>query len=400
MSSSFSAAAGYKKYALVAALVGGAVSVLGLGIDRQQFFVSYLVGFMWVSAIPFGALGLLMIHTLTGGNWGWTIRPFLVSAAKTVPVMALLFIPLVLGMHALYPWTNTDFMQHDPVLVTKISYLNDPFWIARTVFYLVTWTILAWWLLRRLVPTPAQLKDTSILHPAQRIAAGGFLFYVLSFSFAALDWVMSIEPHWFSSVFGAIILATQAMSAFAFSTWCLIALDRKSPNMWLTQKNVHDLGKFLFMTVMLWGYLSFSQYLIIWAGNLPEETFWYHERSLGAWKYVSAALVVFQFVVPFCWLLSKHIKRNIRALPWVISLLFIVRWLEQLYLIKPGLMVGRFPLHWLDVALPAAIGGVWLFVYFTFLSKAETVPVPDGYFHHHGPEYNKGPQDKPVTKPA
>lgn len=398
--SAFSAAAGYKKFAILVAAIGGGLSFVGLGLDRQQFFVSYLEGFLWVAAIPFGAFGLLMIHTLTGGKWGWTIRPFLVSAAKTLPLIAVLFIPVALGMKDLYIWTNHEVVNHDPVLASKVAYLNEQFWLARTVFYFASWIVLSWLLLRRLVPNPEKISDIKVLHPAQRVAAGGFLFFFLTASFASIDWVMSIEPHWFSSVYGALMLTGCAMSAFGFSTWCLIALDKKSPNMWMTQNNVHDLGKFLFMTVMLWGYLSLSQYLIIWAGNLPEETYWYHERGMGLWKWISLFMVFFQFVLPFCWLMSKHIKRNVKMLPIVISLLFVMRWLEQLWLVKPGLMVGKFPFHFLDFTVPAAIMGIWLFVYFTFLSKAENVPVPDGFLGHHPGDHHHGPQDKAIPKPA
>lgn len=390
MTSSFQGAADYRKFAVVAAVAGCALSVVGFGLDKQQFFVSYLEGFLWVSAIPLGSFALLMVHTLTGGNWGWTIRPFLVSAAKTIPLLAILFVPVVLGMHQIYPWMDHEVMHHDPVLAAKAAYLNEQFWLARTAFYFVVWSLLSWVLIRRLVPSPDQLKDTKQLHKAQRVAAGGAVVFMLSGSFAVVDWVMTIEPHWFSSMYGALAVAGMAMSSFAFCTLSMILLDKKSPNMWMTQNNVHDLGKFIFMTVMLWGYLSLSQYLIIWGGNLPEETYWYHERGMGGWQVVSCIMVIFQFVVPFCWLLSKHIKRNVRMLPYIIALLFSVRWLEQLWLVKPGLMAGKFPIHWLDLAAPLALAGIWVLAYCTVLAKAAAVPAPAGHGHGH----HHGPQDK------
>ncbi len=390
MSLPFSAASSYRTKFALPALVGMGLMVFGFLINRHQFFLSYLQGYSFAIALPLGCLALLMIHTLTGGNWGWTIRPFLEAGTKTLPAMTVLFVPVALGLTTIYSWTNPEIMAHDPGLQAKEIYLNAPFWVKRAIGYFIVWNILAFWLRRWLIQSPENV-DMKKLHRVQRLSAGGLLIFVLTVSFAAIDWVMSIEPHYFSSIFGAIALVGQGMSAFALSVISLIWLNKSSPNPWLTERNLHDLSKFLFMTVMLWGYMSLSQFLIIWAGNLPEETFWYYERSQGGWWYVSFLLPIFQWALPFCLLLSATMKKRARYVTWVAMFLLFGRAFEQIWLIAPGTRIGTFPIQWMDIAAPIGLGGCFAALYFGYLGRSSGVPAPAGG-HGHG---HAGPQDQP-----
>lgn len=385
MSLAFSAAASYRRKAVVPALIGTGFLVFGFLLNRPQFFLSYLQGYLFALAIPLGCLGITMIHNLSGGKWGWTIRPFLEAGMRTLPAMAVLFVPVALGMSQIYPWMNAELVAHDAALQSKAMYLNGSWWLIRAVVYFVLWIGLAAWLRAWLLPSPSNVSLEK-LHRVQKLSAGGLLVFVLSVSFASIDWAMSVEPHWFSSIFGTIVLVGAGMSAFCVCTMTAIVMHRRTPNPWLTERNLHDLSKFIFMTIMLWGYMNLSQFLIIWSGNLPEETFWFYERSVGGWNVVSALLPIFQWALPFALLLSARAKKNPDFVVKVAAFLLVGRALEQVWLIAPGLRAGTFPIGWMDVVAPLTLGGVWASLYFGYLGQSSGIPLPAG----HAPS---GPQD-------
>jgi hypothetical protein len=397
MSMPFSAAASYRNKAVLPALVGVGLLVFGFLIHRQQFFLSYLQGYMFALAFPMGCLGLTMVHNLSGGKWGWTIRPFLEAGIKTIPAMSVLFIPIALGLTSIYPWTNHALVAHDAALLSKAGYLNEKFWLIRAVGYFVIWNILGFWLLKWLMPTPAAVKtDIARYHRVQRLSAGGLLVLILSLSFAAIDWVMSIEPHWFSSIFGGIVVFGCAMSAYCWCTMSVVWMHRTTPNPWLTERNLHDLSKFIFMTIMVWGYFNLSQFLIIWSGNLPEETFWYYERSVGGWFWVSTFLPLFQWAFPFCLLLSARAKKNPDFVVCVAWFLLMGRAFEQIWLIAPSARPDTFPIQWLDVVAPIALGATFAALFFGYLGRSSGIPAPAVGPHDHA---IGGPSDKPHAKP-
>jgi len=394
MTSAFASAGSLRRPLWVVGAIGLGLSVLGFLVDRTNFFAAYLQAYLFVLAFPLGALGLLMIHNLTGGLWGWTLRPFLYAGVQTMPWMALFFVPVVLGMHTLYPWTNAELVHHDPALLAKAGYLNANFWIGRAVFYFACWIVLAFFLKRWLLPG-TKVESYPALHRVQRLSAAGLIIYMLTASFAAIDWVMSIEPKWFSSLFGAILVVGQATTGFGFGTYVAILMHRRYPNPWVTHRNLHDLGKFLFMCVMLWGYLSVSQYLLIWMANLPEETFWYQMRYDGMWKWISTILALTAFFLPFFILLPSRVKKNADALMKIIPFMLCVRLLENIYLVAPSFRNAAMPLHWLDLATVLGLGGVYCALYFTSLAGSPGIPMPVLAPHGHGTE----PQDKNVPRP-
>lgn len=366
--------------------VGGAGLVLGaagllLGVSPEHFFRSYLVGFMACLGVALGSLAIAMIHHLTGGGWGMVARRPLEAAAGTLPLLVLYFIPIALfGLKPLYPWARPEVVAGDAILQAKAAYLNVPFFLGRAAFYFVAWSALALTMARW-----SREQDTAGPGPvgAERkfrlLSAPGLLLYGMTITFASIDWVMSLDPHWFSTIFGILFMGGQGLSALAFVIIVLASVRNLTPLAGVLKPlHFHDIGKLMFAFTMLWAYFSFSQFLIIWSGNLPEEIPWYLERLHGVWGFVAVALVFVQFAAPFLLLLSRDLKRNPRLLRNVALVVLAMRFVDLLWLIKPG--VPGLSLHWMDVALPAGLFGLWLFVFVGRLRKRPALPVHDPFF--------------------
>ncbi len=361
-------------------LVTGVAGVL-LGTSPEQFFRSYLIGFMFCLGISLGSMAVAMIHHLTSGGWGMVARRPLEAAVRTLPLVTLYFIPIAaLGIKPLYLWARPEVVASDPVLQLKSPYLNVPFFLGRAAFYFILWNVLALTLTRwsreqdELGPRPIGTERKFRL-----LSAGGLLIYALTITFASIDWVMSLDPHWFSTIFGILFMGGQGLAALAFVIIVLASISDLPPLAGVIKPlHFHDLGKLMFAFVMLWAYFSFSQFLIIWSGNLPEEIPWYIERTHGVWGVVAVILVVVQFAAPFLLLLSRELKRNARMLRNVAAVVLGMRFFDLLWLIKPG--AGGLQLHWMDVALPAGLFGLWLFVFVGQLRKRPALPVYDPYF--------------------
>ncbi len=366
--------------------VGAAGLVIGiagllLGASAEQFFRSYLTGFMFCLGIALGSMAVTMIHHLTGGGWGMVSRRPLEAAARTLPLVTLYFLPIALfGLQPLYLWARPDVVAADPVLQMKSPYLNVPFFLGRAVFYFLVWNVIALTLSRW-----SREQDDLGLRPIgserkfRLLSAAGLLLYALTITFASIDWVMSLDPHWFSTIFGILFMGGQGLAALAFVI-IVLATVRDLPPLagWIKPLHFHDLGKLMFAFVMLWAYFSFSQFLIIWSGNLPEEIPWYVERMQGAWGFIAIALVVVQFAAPFLLLLSRELKRNARMLRNVAIVVLAMRFVDLLWLIKPG--AEGLHLHWMDFVLPAGMFGLWLFVFVGQYRRRSALPVFDPYF--------------------
>ena len=311
----------YERPALIVGIVGIAASAIGAVVVTDQFFRSWMLSSLFWLAIALGALPLLMIHHLVGGKWGFAIRRILEAASRMLPLMAILFIPILFGIHRLYEWSHADVVAGDAVLKHKSSYLNVPFFASRAAFYFLVW-IWFGWLLNRWSMEQDRTGHISILHRLQKLSGAGLVVYALTITFASTDWVMSLEPHWFSTIYGMMFMVGQVLTTLAFAVAILALLAETPPvSRFLTAETLNDLGNLLFAFIMLWAYLSFSQYLIIWSGNLPEEIPWYLRRSTGGWQWIAIALALFHFAVPFVLLLSGQIKRDRASLLRVVILL-------------------------------------------------------------------------------
>lgn len=348
--------------ALGAGAIGLAVSLAGALIDTTQFFQSYLFGFLFWFGIAMGSLALLMIYHVTGGAWGSVIRRSLESAVRTIPVLAVLFIPVVVGLQSLYEWADAAKVAHDPLLQHKSVYLNVPFFIGRAVLYFVVWTLLAVFLSRW---SEAQENgEPRAIGWLENLSRGGLVALGLTFTFAAVDWAMSLEPHWYSTLYGVLVMGGCLLSAMAFMIQVTALLTNNGPLSGVVQPmQFHDLGKLMFAFVMLWAYFSLSQLLIIWSGNLPEETPWYLKRMSGGWEYLGLCLILFHFALPFVILLSRDIKRNARLIATVALFILCVRVLEVYWLITPAFSPHHARVHWLDVTAWLGVGGVWLWAF-------------------------------------
>ena len=372
---------GLRRQGTIAAVVGLVLAGVGFllagehGLER--FFEAYLVAYTFWTGIALGSLALLMVQHLTGGAWGVVIRRPLEAAAQTLPFMAVLFIPIVLGMGHLYHWSHAEAVAHDPVLQQKAAYLNVPFFIVRQVIYFVIWSGMAA-LLTKWSAEQDRTGDPALVDKLSRLSGPGLVVYGLTVTFAMVDWTMSVNPHWFSTIWGMLYVGGQGLSAFAFAISVLIMLAQVEPlNRVITSHHLHDLGKLLFAFLMLWAYLSFSQFLIIWSANLSEEIPHYLTRWDGGWQYVSIFIIVLHFIVPYAMLLSRDLKRSPGRLRLVAGWIVMVRVVEYYWQVAPEFHSDKLSLSLLDVALPILLGGVFVTLYAMQLASRPLLPLQD-----------------------
>jgi hypothetical protein len=365
---------------LMAGGAGLAVSLVGLFFNPAQFLQSYLMAYMFVLGIALGCLALGMVHQLSGGAWGVVIRRPIGAAARTLPLLTLLFLPIALGMRHLYVWTDASLVAHDEVLQHKHVYLNVPFFLIRAAIYFAVWNALSYFLNAWSLEQD-ETGDPRIARRMQRLSAGGLLAYGLTITFASFDWLMSLEPHWFSTIYGVLILGGQGLSALAFLIAVLVWLSRRPPlDDIIAPEHFHDLGNLMLAFVMLWAYFAFSQYLIIWSGNLPEEIAWYLHRLQTGWRFVGLSLVLFHFVAPFCLLLSRAVKRQAQMIVKVALAVLIVRLIDLFWLIAPEFHTAGVWVSWLDVVLPLSLTAIWLGYFVWQLRGRAILPMHDPQF--------------------
>jgi hypothetical protein len=370
-----------KRRALIVGVAVLAVAALGGLANRAAFFQAYLLGFLFWGGIAIGCLSLLMLHHLVSGRWGYLIQRLLEAGVRTLPLLALAFVPLLFGLQDLYLWARPEVVAADALLRHKQGYLNGTAFFGRAAVYFLVWIGLGT-LLTMLSDRQDQGIGTGPLTRRLQVLSGpGLVLYGLTVTFAAFDWVMSLEPHWFSSVYGMVFIVGQALLALAFAILVLAPLARRPALQGAGGPDrLHDLGNLLLALTMLWAYIAFSQYLIIWSGNLPEETSWYLRRMTGGWEAVALLLVVGHFLLPFLLLLSRAAKRRGPVLAGVAGGLLGMRLLDLFWLVAPALHPTGFALHWLDVAVPLGLGGIWLAAYLACLARRPLLPVRDPRF--------------------
>jgi hypothetical protein len=351
-----------------------ALCVAGAIASPAQFFRSYLFGYLFWTGVALGCLAIVMLQHLSGGAWGMVIRRMLESGSRTLPLMALLFVPLIPGIRQLYGWARSD-----NAISYQAAYLNVPFFLFRALLYFLVWLSIAYFL-NRWSREQDRTGDLRLARRLQLLSGPGLVLYGLTATFAAIDWVMSLEPHWYSSIFGILIIGGQALSAMALIIAVAVLLAQHEPlSGVLLPSHFNDLGKLLLTFVMLWAYFAFSQLLIIWSGNLPEEIPWYLHRLHSGWRWVGVLLILFHFALPFVLLLSRDLKRNARALALLAVGVIFMRLVDLFWLTAPEFWPGSFHLHWMDIAAPVGIGGVWLAVFAWQLRGWPLLPIGDRY---------------------
>ena len=370
---------------LIVGVVFGVVAIIGAFIRPEEFYRAYLLGFMCWLGVALGSMAILMIRHLTGGGWGVVIRRTLGAAMRTLPLLALLFIPIILGMHRLYIWAQPLDNIADKHLrehlqdITK-TYLTTNGFIIRAVFYFAIWNLLSFLLTKwsKQTDRPGAPDNTQRF---KAVSGPGLILYGFTISFAAIDWVMSLDPSWVSTIFGLIILIGEVLSAMCFAVVVERILFNYRPMSEILKPDfVHDHGKWMLTFTMVWAYFNFSQWLIIWAGNLPAEITFYLKRLSGGWGWIGLTLVLFHFAIPFGILLSRPFKRDIRRLAWLAAWLMLMRYLDLFWIIEPNFSnTLRFTVA--DVIVPVAIGGIWLASFFRNLAALPLLPAYDPDAH-------------------
>jgi hypothetical protein len=369
--------------AFVIAGAGLAASAAGYMAAGDAFWQSYLIAYVFWIGITLGSLGILMVQHLTGGAWTMVSRRLLEASTRTLPLMALLFVPIWLKLDVIYSWARPGVADHDPLVHAKAAYLNPSFFALRAVIFFAVWAALTFILnkwSKEQDEQPAQLPG-----PADRrsrmISGPGLVLFVATITFMSIDWVMSLDPAWYSTIFGVLTLGGQGLSTMAFTILMLAILVRFKPmSQVATATTFHDHGKLMFAFVMLWAYFSVSQLLIIWSANLPEEIPFYLARLHGPWYPVSVALLVGQFALPFLLLLSQRFKRNPKIVKWIALFILVMRIVDITWTIGPVFRHEGSSLSWVDFAVALGMGGLWLVYFFRNLSGRSLVPARDPHF--------------------
>ncbi len=364
-------------------LVGIGAACAGYVSDHHQFYKSYLVAYMFWFGLGIGCLALIMIHHLTKGRWGFVIQRFMEAGARTLPLLALLFIPIVLGIGDLYLWADPEAVKADHFLQHKAPYLNVPFFLGRAAFYFLLWVGFSFFL-RRWSSQNDHSPSNKLMARMTLFSGPGVVAYVVTVSFASIDWIMSLDPHWYSTGYGTIFLVGQCLTAFAFSIILLHLLGNEPVLAEVAKmERFWDLGNMMLAFVMLWGYITLTHFLIVWSGNLPEEITWYISRTAHGWEYVVWALVAFHFSLPFMLLLHRRTKKNRYRLSKIALVIIMMRFIELHWLITPSFSHGGadahhgMGLHWMDAVMPVAMGGLWLGAFCYFLRSQPLLPKND-----------------------
>ena len=375
------------------ALICGVIGMIVIAIlalrDTQQFFRSYLFAFEFWICLPLGSVAILMLHHLTGGWWGLPIRRILEAGSRTIRIMAVLFIPVLVGLSKLYIWANADQVQADKILQDKHWWLNTPGFIVRCVIYFAVWLLLSG-LLSKWSREQDQTGNPELADRMVTLSAPGLVMWAFAVSGAAIDWVMSLEPHWYSTIYGLLFVVISALAAFSFTLFILRMLSDYPPiKDSVAPSRFNDLGNILLAFVMLWAYLSFSQLLIIWAGNLKEEIPWYQQRAFGGWAPVGVVLIVLHFFVPWLLLLQRGVKRRLRTLSLVSGWIVALTLVDIYWIVVPSWDKVSPHVHLTDIFAVIGIGGLWVAAFSWQLKKLPLLPLHDPRFegvlqHEHG----------------
>jgi hypothetical protein len=369
-------------------VIGAVFAVISITLALKtpdEFYRAYLLGFMCWLGVALGSMAILMIRHLTGGGWGTVIRRILGAAMRTLPLLAILFVPVILGIRHLYIWAQPLSNIEDKRLREHLEQITQTYltwngFVVRAIFYFAVWNVLSFLLSLWSKQTDrAGAPDNSGRFKA--VAGPGLILYGFTISFAAIDWIMSLDPSWISTIFGLVILIGEVLSAMCFAVVVERILFNYTPmSEMLTPDFVHDHGKWMLAFTMVWAYFNFSQWLIIWAGNLPSEITFYLRRLQGGWSAIGLILVVFGFAVPFAMLLSRPFKRTIRKLVWLAVLMILIRYLDLFWIIEPNFS-KTLTVTLADVVVPIAIGGIWLWFFFRNLASLPLLPAYDQDAH-------------------
>ncbi len=364
---------------LLIGAIGLIISLVGWATDAHQFYFSYLVGWAFCVTLALGALYFVMIQHLTRARWSVVVRRIGESLLWTFPMLAILGIPVVLGMHDLYHWTHADVIEHDAIIAGKTPYLNVPFFLGRLAFYFLIWSIIGY-KLYKLSLEQGRTGDPDIPARQRKVSAWGLLVTAVTTAFASYDLLMSLDPHWFSTIFGVYIFAGAFMSIHAYiALVAMMLVYTGSLRNVVTKEHFQDLGKMTFGFVVFWAYIAFSQYMLIWYGNIPEETVWYRHRLEHGWQVHSAILLIAHFIIPFLVLLPRSSKRILPVLGFMCVWLLVMQWFDLHWLAMPVLHPDDAGVHFLDLVSWLGLFGIFVGSAMYRLTRHSLVPERSPY---------------------
>lgn len=363
---------------LIIGAAAWAACAFGWATDRYNFLGAYLVHFLFFLTIGWGAMFFVMVQHATSAVWSVSVRRLMETIMITVAPLTLLFLPVALGLDTLYKWADPGFFDpHSADLAFKRAFFNPPFFLIRAVVYLFVWGVLSFALYRISVNQDTGDFRESVSN-ARALSAPGLLLLTITVTMAGVDWVMSLNPFWYSTIFGVYVFSGGAVAFLSMLILIALALRRAGLlREVITIEHYHDLGKWLFGLIVWWAYIAFSQYMLIWYANLPEETEFFRHRFEGSWLWLSALLLAGHFLVPFFVLLPRASKRNLTVLGAVAAWMLVMHGMDLHWLILPSIHPHGFHIHWLDFATFFAVGTVFGLVFWYRLRSHPLVPVGD-----------------------
>jgi len=366
----------FSRISLLIGILGLILSAIGLFVDRSRFFQSWLISFSFWFSIALGGLFMVMLHHLVGAVWSVVLRRIEENFMALLPWMILFFIPLVFGLHDLYHWSQPDAAAHDALIAKKAAYLNPTFFYIRAAGYFIILWLMSRGLYRASIAQDEKL-DARQRKTFQIISAPGMLLFAVTTTFASFDWLMSLDPHWYSTIFGVYFYTGSLVAIISIITLVAVKLRMQGflKNI-ITVEHYHDLGKLTFAFMILWAYMAFSQYFLIWYGDIPEETSFFHHRWGGGWKVLSLLLIFGHFVIPFFLLISRAAKRMPGFLAAVCFWLLFMHWIDLYWIVMP-VFSHHFVLSWLDFTTMIGIGGIFMYIFGMKLTKHAIIPVND-----------------------
>lgn len=358
-------------------IVGLLATGVGYFLEHEQFFFSYLVSFAFFSSIALASLFFVMLQHVTRSQWSAALRRIPETFSSNIYIWALFIIPILLGMHSLYHWTHPEAVAHDPVLQGKSPFLNIPFFLIRQLIYFSLWGFLGYKLYNTSIEMD-KTEDWSLQTFLRRMSGPGLFFFAITFAFASFDWLMALDPHWYSTIFGVYYFAMSFQGLFATLILVIIFLWKKGLLTDTIQRgHIYDLGVQMFGFTVFYAYIAFSQFLLIYYANIPEETVWFLERLNGGYEYLAYFYLFGRFVIPFVVLLSKRAKSNYKVVTGISILILASHLVELYWIVMPVLNEHGFHLNWMTITSFFGLGGIFMGLFFHRFKQNKMVPLKD-----------------------
>lgn len=362
---------------LAAGAVGVVLSLIGLFVNTERFFYSYLTAFVFLASLVLGALFFVMVQHVTRSSWSVVLRRIPETISMQLLWLGLLFVPVLFGMEILYEWIRPERIATDALTQHKLPYLNLPFFIIRNVIYFAVWAFLGWKLYQNSIALD-RTGDVSLDRKQRVLSAPGLLLFSFTVAFASFDWLMSMDSHWFSTMFGVYYFSMSFQAILALIILLIIYLHKQGLlTNTINKAHMHDMGALLFGFTVFYAYIAFSQFLLIYYANIPEETLWYYYRFEGSWIYLAYLFLIGRFVIPFFLLISRKSKTNYRLLAGVSAWIVLLQLVEMFWIVMPILHKGAISVHWLDLSLPLAFFGVSAWLFFKQFARHSMIPKND-----------------------